>query len=436
MTKPKLSLFWFRRDLRLHDNHGLCQALKGSEAVLPIFIFDRDILEGLKDIADKRVAFIHHALSDIQTTLKANDSSLNILHDTPLQAFEKLTKEFDVTAVFTNHDYEPYAIGRDAELKKFLESKGIVFHTFKDQVVFERNEVVKADGSPYTIFTPFSKVWKEKYHADKKVRHPSEKHLSNLFKTKPLTFPSLKQIGFEEVTLDISPIAPDKNIIQHYDETRNLPYINGTSKLSVHLRFGTVSVRELAAKAAQWNDQWLNELIWREFFMMVLWHYPHVVTESFKAKYDRIPWRNDEAEFKKWCDGETGYPMVDAGMREMNTTGLMHNRVRMVVASFLTKHLLIDWRWGEAYFAEKLLDYELSSNNGNWQWCAGCGCDAAPYFRIFNPTEQQKKFDPDMLYIRKWIKNYKPGYLQPIVDHDFARKRVLDVFKAALNEVQ
>ena len=206
--------------------------------------------------------------------------------------------------------------------------------------------------------------------------------------------------------------------------------------MSVHLRFGTVSVRELAAKAAQWNDQWLNELIWREFFMMILWHFPNVITESFKAKYDRIPWRNNEAEFKKWCAGETGYPMVDAGMREMNTTGLMHNRVRMVVASFLTKHLLIDWRWGEAYFAEKLLDYELSSNNGNWQWCAGCGCDAAPYFRIFNPSEQQKKFDPDMLYIRKWIKNFRPGYLEPIVDHDFARKRVLDVFKTALNEAQ
>lgn len=436
MTKPKLSLFWFRRDLRLQDNHGLYQALKESEGVLPIFIFDRDILEGLKDKADKRVAFIHKTLSDIQMTLKENGSSLHILHDTPLQAFGKLTKEFDITAVYTNHDYEPYAIGRDAEVKKFLQTKGIVFNTFKDQVIFERNEVVKADGSPYTIFTPFSKSWKEKYAEQKKERYPSEKHLNNLLKTRPLTFPSLKQLGFEDVTLDIPPIAPDKGIIQHYDETRNLPYINGTSKMSVHLRFGTVSVRELAAKAVQWNDQWLNELIWREFFMMILWHFPNVITESFKSKYDRIPWRNNEAEFKKWCAGETGYPMVDAGMREMNATGLMHNRVRMVVASFLTKHLLIDWRWGEAYFAEKLLDYELSSNNGNWQWCAGCGCDAAPYFRIFNPSEQQKKFDPDMIYIRKWIKNFRPGYLEPIVDHDFARKRVLDVFKAALNEAQ
>jgi deoxyribodipyrimidine photo-lyase len=436
MTKPKLSFFWFRRDLRLHDNHGLYQALKGSDPVLPIFIFDKEILESLKDKADKRVAFIHQALGEMQATLLANGSSLCILHDTPLQAFEKLTREFDIIAVYTNHDYEPYAIGRDTEIKKFLQTKNITFHTFKDQVIFERNEVVKADGSPYTIFTPFSKMWKVRYAEQKKERYPSEKQLNNFYQTKPLPFPSLAQIGFEEVDVDIPPFPPEKSIIQRYNETRNLPYLNGTSKMSVHLRFGTVSVRELAAKAAQWNDQWLNELIWREFFMMILWHFPNVVTESFKAKYDRIPWRNNEAEFKKWCAGETGYPMVDAGMREMNATGLMHNRVRMVVASFLTKHLLIDWRWGEAYFAEKLLDYELSSNNGNWQWCAGCGCDAAPYFRIFNPSEQQKKFDPDMIYIRKWIPNYRPGYLEPIVDHDFARKRVLEVFKAALNEAQ
>jgi len=436
MVKSKISLFWFRRDLRLHDNHGLYQALTQSESVLPIFIFDKDILEGLKDRADKRVAFIHKALSDINDVLKANGSSLYVLHDTPLGGFEKLSKEFSITAVYSNHDYEPYAIKRDEAVRTFLSTKGISFHTFKDQVIFEKAEVVKADGSPYTIFTPFSKIWKEKYVADKKVRFSSEKHLSNLNKTKPHPFPSLKQLGFEAVNLDISPITPDKKIIQHYEETRNLPYVDGTSRMSVHLRFGTVSVRELAAMASKLNQQWLNELIWREFFMMILWHFPKVVTESFKVKYDRIPWRNNEAEFKKWCAGETGYPMVDAGMREMNATGLMHNRVRMVVASFLTKHLLIDWRWGEAYFAEKLLDYELSSNNGNWQWCAGCGCDAAPYFRIFNPTEQQKKFDPDMIYIRKWIKNYKPGYLDPIVDHDFARKRVLDVFKAALNETQ
>jgi deoxyribodipyrimidine photo-lyase len=436
MTQSKISLFWFRRDLRLHDNHGLYLALTQSDVVLPIFIFDKDILDSLKDKADKRLAFIHKALSEINETLKGSGSSLYVMHDAPLGAFQKLTQEFDISAVYTNHDYEPYAIRRDEEIEKFLSSKNIPLHTFKDQVVFERAEVVKSDGTPYTIFTPYSKVWKEKYAAGKKLRYPSEKHFDKLLKTKPFPFPSPQQIGFEEVQFEIPPTKPDKEIIQHYDETRNLPYLNGTSRLSVHLRFGTVSARELAALAMKWNDQWLNELIWREFFMMILWHFPHVVTESFKAKYDRIPWRNNETEFKKWCAGETGYPMVDAGMREMNETGLMHNRVRMVVASFLTKHLLIDWRWGEAYFAERLLDYELSSNNGNWQWCAGCGCDAAPYFRIFNPTEQQKKFDPDMIYIRKWIKDYKPGYLEPIVDHDFARKRVLDVFKSALNEAQ
>lgn len=436
MTQSKISIFWFRRDLRLHDNHGLYQALTKSEAVLPIFIFDKDILEGLKDKADKRVNFIHTSLSAIQEKFKDAGSSLYVLHDAPLAAFEKLTREFDITAVYTNHDYEPYAIQRDEEIKSFLSSKNIPLHTFKDQVIFEKAEVVKKDGSPYTVFTPYSKAWKEKYTSSKKVNYPSENFIHNLHKTQPLSFPSLKQIGFEKANLDIPPAIPDEKIIRHYNETRNLPFVEGTSRMSVHLRFGTIGMRELATVANRWNDQWLNELIWREFFMMILWHFPRVVTESFKTKYDRIPWRNNEIEFKKWCAGETGYPMVDAGMRELNETSFMHNRVRMVVASFLTKHLLIDWRWGEAYFAEKLLDYELSSNIGNWQWCAGCGCDAAPYFRIFNPTEQQKKFDPDMVYIRKWIKDFKPGYLDPIVDHDFARKRVLEVFKTALNETQ
>jgi deoxyribodipyrimidine photo-lyase len=429
-----ISIFWFRRDLRLHDNHGLYQALKQSNAVLPVFIFDTSILDTLQDKGDRRVAFIHHTLSEIQTNLIAAGSSLYVLHDSPLSAFEKLTQQFDIQAVYTNHDYEPYAIKRDEVIASFLKSRNISFQTFKDQVVFEKQEIVKADGSPYTIFTPFSKRWKEKYATEKKIRYPSENHLDHFIKTKAFPFLSLQQIGFKDVLLSVSPPRPDKDIIKHYEETRNLPGIEGTSKMSVHLRFGTASVRELAAQAVKWNEQWLNELIWREFFMMILWHFPKVVTESFKAKYDRIPWRNNETEFQKWCDGKTGYPMVDAGMRELNETGLMHNRVRMVVASFLTKHLLIDWRWGEAYFAEKLLDYELSSNNGNWQWCAGCGCDAAPYFRIFNPSEQQKKFDPDFVYIRKWIKNFKPGYLEPMVDHDFARKRVLEVFKIALNE--
>jgi deoxyribodipyrimidine photo-lyase len=436
MSRPVVSIFWFRRDLRLNDNHGLYQALTQSGSVLPIFIFDPVILNALDDKADKRVTFIHQALAAMHAQLKEAGSSLLVLHDQPLAAFEKLTKDYQITAVYTNHDYEPYAISRDTEVADLLKSKAIPFHTFKDQVIFEKDEITKSDGSPYTIFTPFSKAWKSKYNEGKKVRYPSEKNLDKLFQTKPFPFPTLSQIGFDQADIDIPSLSPDKKIIQHYDDTRNLPYLNGTTRLSVHLRFGTVSVRELAAIATKLNDQWLNELIWREFFMMILWHFPRVVTESFKIKYDNIPCRNDPDEFERWCKGETGYPMVDAGMRELNETGFMHNRVRMVVASFLTKHLLIDWRWGEAYFAEKLLDYDLSANNGNWQWCAGCGCDAAPYFRIFNPSEQQKKFDPDMIYIRKWIKGFRPGYIQPMVDHEFARKRVLEVYKAALNEPQ
>jgi|WetSurMetagenome_2_1015567.scaffolds.fasta_scaffold32282_3 deoxyribodipyrimidine photo-lyase len=434
IKQKAISIFWFRRDLRLHDNHGFYEALKQSEAVLPIFIFDKNILEGIKSKADKRVAFIHSTLMNMQDHVKTAGSSLLILHDSPQNAFEKLLSQFDIKAVFTNQDYEPYAIQRDKEVAALLSKHNIPFHAFKDQVIFEKEEITKSDGKPYTIYTPYSKVWKEKYHADKKVRYPSEKHLDKLWPTKPYPVPTLTPLGFNEIQFETPSIKPDKEVIQHYAETRNLPAVNGTSRMSIHLRFGTVSIRELVAVASKWNETWLNELIWREFFMMILFHFPQVVTQSFKSKYDRVPWRNNEKEFNLWRKGETGYPLVDAGMRELNETGFMHNRVRMVVASFLTKHLLIDWRWGEAYFAEKLIDYELSSNNGNWQWCAGCGCDAAPYFRIFNPTEQQKKFDPDFVYIKKWINPFKPGYLDPMVDHDFARKRVLQVFKQALNE--
>ncbi len=434
-TKKEINIFWFRRDLRLQDNHGLYEALKLADAVLPIFIFDTNILEGLKDKKDKRVAFIHSTLREMQNQLEEAGSSLLILHDSPEKAFEKLLSQYDIRAVYTNHDYEPYAMQRDKDIAALLTKRGIPFHTFKDQVIFEKNEIIKNDSKPYSIYTPYSKVWKEKYLAGRKEIYPSEKHIGHLLKTKPFPIPSLMELGFRDIAFDVPSVLPNKDIIRHYEETRNLPYMHGTSRLSIHLRFGTISIRELADAGARWNETWLNELIWREFFMMILFHFPQVVTESFKPRYDRIPWRNNETEFRRWCKGETGYPLVDAGMRELNETGFMHNRVRMVVASFLTKHLLIDWRWGEAYFAEKLLDYELSSNNGNWQWAAGCGCDAAPYFRIFNPTEQQKKFDPDFIYIKKWIPGYRPGYLDPIVDHDLARKRVLDVFKKALNEI-
>ena len=430
----QVNIFWFRRDLRLFDNHGLFRALKSGKPVLPIFIFDKNILDELKDKNDRRVSFIHDSLKKIREQLEQTGSSLHVLYDTPLKAFKQLTEEYKISEVFTNHDYEPYAIKRDEEIAAWLKKQGIAFNTFKDQVIFEKNEVLKSDGNPYTIFTPYSKVWKGKLSDEDLKSFPSEKTFKTFLRTRPFHFPSLEEIGFTYTPYDLPDTAVDPSIIQDYQNTRNIPSVNGTSRLSTHLRFGTVSVRQLAKAATELNEQWLNELIWREFFMMILFHFPHVVYGCFKPKYDNIKWRNNEKEFELWCKGETGYPIVDAGMRELNKTGFMHNRVRMIVASFLTKHLLIDWRWGEAYFAEKLLDYELSSNNGNGQWAAGCGCDAAPYFRVFNPSEQTKKFDPELKYINQWIKSYKPGYLGLVVEHDFARKRALEVYKRYLNE--
>ena len=437
MTKQidaAVTIFWFRRDLRLNDNHGLYKALKTNTNVLPVFIFDKNILTDLPVKEDKRVAFIYETIAELNSELVKNKSSLYVLYDEPLKAFEQICKTYTVEQVITNHDYEPYAMERDYKIAEWLKNKNILFHTFKDQVIFEKSEVLKADGAPYTIFTPYSKIWKQKLIEQPIKKFPSEKLLHNLFKTNALHVPTLSEIGFKNIKSNVPSAIVNKNIISNYAETRNIPSVDGTSKLSVHLRFGTLSVRELTLTALQLNEQWLNELIWREFFMMILFHYPNVVTNSFKKKYDHIKWQNNKTDFEAWCKGETGYPIVDAGMRELNETGLMHNRVRMIVASFLTKHLLIDWRWGELYFAEKLLDYELSSNNGNWQWSAGCGCDSAPYFRIFNPSEQIKKFDPNLVYIKKWIKNFKPDYLKPIVVHEFARKRALEVYKKSLAE--
>lgn len=435
VEKQELTICWLRRDLRLNDNAALYYALKSPYPVLPVFIFDTNILNQLSDKKDKRVNFIYQTLEQINAEVKENSSSLFVLNDTPLAAFEKICKTFDVKEVIANHDYEPYAIERDAKIKDFLAQKDIPFHTYKDQVIFEKSEVMKADGTPYAVYTPYSKIWKKKYLEEKTTIFPSEEYLCNLIKIKSFHFPSLEEIGFENVEVKVPPLNLDETTIRNYHETRNLPYVQGTSHASVYLRFGTVSVRQLTERANWWNEQWLNELIWREFFMMILFHFPHVVTHSFKRKYDHIQWRNNEEEFELWRKGETGYPIVDAGMRQLNETGWMHNRVRMIVASFLCKHLLIDWRWGEAYFAEKLLDYELSSNNGNWQWAAGSGCDAAPYFRIFNPSEQIKKFDPGLRYIKTWIKNFRPGYLPQIVNHEYARKRALEVYKKSLTEL-
>jgi deoxyribodipyrimidine photo-lyase len=430
----KVNVFWFRRDLRLSDNTALYHALTADLPVLAVFIFDKNILNKLGDKKDKRVSFIHKTLQQIYAELQKHHSSLYVLHDTPIKAFEKICSDFDVKEVFTNHDYEPYAIERDTEIKNYLTQRNISFHTYKDQVIFERSEVVKPNGQPYTIFTPYSKTWKEKLRKEGVKIFSSGNKISNFFKTEPFHFPSLKDIGFEKINVDFPRLNISEKLISNYEATRNIPAIDGTSFVSLYLRFGTVSVRELVTLASKLNGKWLNELIWREFFMMILFHFPYVVNENFNRKYDDLKWRNNEKEFELWCKGETGYPIVDAGMRQLNETGWMHNRVRMIVAGFLCKDLLIDWRWGEAYFAEKLLDYELSSNNGNWQWAAGTGSDAAPYFRIFNPHEQIKKFDPKLIYIKKWINNFRPGYLQEIVNHEFARNRAIQAYKEALED--
>lgn len=432
--KKEVSIFWFRRDLRLFDNNALFNALTGKYPVLPIFIFDPDILDKLSDKKDKRVEFIRQTLEQLNKILKQSGSSIYVLHEKVEKAFDKLAEEYTIKEVYANHDYEPYAINRDLIIKAQLESKNIIFKTFKDQVIFEKSEVMKSDGTPYTIFTPYSRKWKEKFNQQSLINFSSELHFSSFYKYLDFSIPSLKDIGFENTNLDLpEPIITEERI-RNYQETRNLPSVEGTSQISVQLRFGIVSVRHLVKLALNWNEQWLNELIWREFFMMILFHFPNVVSQSFKKKYDKIQWRNNEKEFEAWCKGETGYPIVDAGMRQLNETGLMHNRVRMITAGFLCKHLLIDWRWGEAYFAQKLLDYELSSNNGNWQWAAGSGCDSAPYFRIFNPTAQTLKFDPKLKYIKTWIKDFRVDYLLPVVDHEFGRKRALEVYKRAVNE--
>lgn len=426
-----MNIFWFRRDLRLDDNRALFEALSNA-ATLPVFIFDKNILSELpKD--DARVTFISALLDNIQAILKQNHKSLAVFHDDPIHVFKKLVAEnAEINAVYTNHDYEPYAQKRDAEVGAFLKSKNIAFHTFKDQVIFEKEEVIKEDGKPYVVFTPYSKKWKENFNEKLTESFPSEKKLAEIAQHS-YPYLSLKDIGFEASGIKVADYNISSALIENYAETRNFPGIEGTSHLSPHLRFGAVSIRKIVKTALKHRKEtFLNELIWREFFMQILWHFPNTVTESFRPKYDHIQWRNNKTEFKSWCEGTTGYPIVDAGMRQLNTTGTMHNRVRMIVASFLCKHLLIDWRWGEAYFAEKLLDYEQSSNIGNWQWAAGSGVDAAPYFRIFNPSEQVRKFDKDLKYIRKWVPEFEQLDYRPIIDHKEARERCLEVYKKAV----
>ena len=403
--------------------------------MVPVFIFDTNILDELEDKADRRVEFIHLALQEMQQELIKKGSTLDVRYGEPKAIFEQLANEYSIEAVYTNHDYEPYAKERDAAIEKFLKQHGIGFQTFKDQVIMEKEEVLKDDGKPYTVFTPYSRRWKATLTPFHLKSYPTEKYFSNFFKQSIRQIISLQQMGFIATGLSFPAKSWKEGVIRRYKEQRDIPSIEGTSRLSVHLRFGTISIRELAREAGVLNESFLNELIWRDFYHMILWHFPRVVGHAFKPEYDRIKWRNNPQEFAAWCEGRTGYPIVDAGMRELNETGFMHNRVRMIVASFLTKHLLIDWRWGEAYFAKKLLDFDLAANNGGWQWAAGSGCDAAPYFRVFNPYLQTQKFDPDLKYIRKWVPEFEElTYPRPIVEHDVARKRCLETYAMALKK--
>ena len=430
----KITLFWFRRDLRLEDNTGLYQSLLQEKNVLPLFIFDKLILDKLDEKSDPRVEFIHAQIAEIKAQLEQKQSSLLVRYGSPENVFSDLMAEYDLQSVYTNRDYEPYAKERDGAIEALLARNKISFISFKDQVIFEPGEILNQNGEFYKVFTPFSRIWLEKFlHADT-LESPSP-NWKNLFHCLPLPLISLKEIGFETSPIQIPPRVTDEPLISQYAQTRDFPAKKGTTRLGIHLRFGTISIRKLAAVASQYPDTFLKELIWREFYMMILWFNPKVVQHAFKPAYDRIIWRNNLEEFEAWCTGKTGFPLVDAGMRELNETGYMHNRVRMVTASFLTKHLLIDWRWGEAYFAAKLLDFDLAANNGGWQWAAGTGTDAQPYFRIFNPEAQLLKFDREMEYVNRWIPELETKkYPKPIVAHKFARERALETYKKALEE--
>ena len=430
--EENFSVFWFRRDLRLDDNLGLNAALSSGLKVIPIFIFDTEIINKLEK-NDLRIKMIHAALVKLNDAMLGNRCNVGMYLGNPKAVFESLLKKYKIKSVYTNRDYEPYALERDKSIKSFLEKKNVTYKSFKDQVIFEKDEVVKDDGNPYKVYTPYSRKWIETLNARGFETCKSETKLNSLASLE-LPYLTLKEIGFDEKEFDIPLFNINSKTIEKYEETRNFPYLNSTSRIGAHLRFGFVSIRKLVEKALKnSNKTYLKELIWREFFMQILWHFPYTQEKSFKPKYDRIKWLNNDEEFKKWCEGNTGYPLVDAGMRELNQTGFMHNRVRMLVGSFLCKHLLIDWRWGEKYFAKKLLDYEMSSNVGNWQWVAGCGVDASPYFRIFNPKEQIKKFDKDFKYIKKWVPEFQSSlYPKEIIDHKFARNRCLETFKAAV----
>ena len=434
MQLPQVTLFWLRRDLRLQDNAALYQALKTNNNVLPLFIFDKNILDKLSDKADARVTFIHQTITILQQQLTKLSSTLLIKYGEPNTVWQQLLKQYTINAVYTNHDYEGYGINRDKEVEKILQQHNIALHTYKDQVIFEKNEVTKDDGKPYTVFTPYSRKWKAKLNPYYYKPYPTQDYYSNLHHTTTHSSISLAQMGFTVSNSHYPSTTLNTEVVTAYTQQRDYPAVNGTSLMGLHLRFGTVSIRQLTQQALHLNATYLSELIWRDFYHQITYHYPHINTgQSFKKEYDNIQWRSAPTEYEAWCNGLTGYPIVDAGMRQLNATGYMHNRVRMIVASFLIKHLLIDWRLGEAYFAQKLLDFDFAANNGGWQWASSSGCDAAPYFRIFNPYLQTKKFDPNLTYIKTWIPELNElSYPRPIVDHEFARNRCLKAYKDAL----
>ena len=427
-------IFWFRRDLRLDDNHALFKALKSGYDVLPIFIFDSNITNKLNQ-NDHRLNYINNVLDGLNKRLSENKKKIYIYKGDPIEIISKLIIKLKIKEIYLNKDYEPYAIDRDDKIEKLCVANNVSYNSFKDHVIFEEDQIVKKDGTPYVVYTPYSRKWIERFQSNQLDSYPSELNLGGFVDSDKIREVNYL-IDFEKNIISPKTYNLNKDLIDKYEETRNFPALDSTSRIGVNLRFGTVSTRKIVKTSSERsNNTFLKELIWREFFIQILWHFPHTTEKSFKDKYERIEWRNDMDDFKLWCDGKTGYPIVDAGMNQLNKTGFMHNRLRMVVGSFLCKHLLIDWRLGEKYFADKLFDYEQASNVGNWQWVAGCGVDAAPYFRIFNPEEQQKKFDKELQFIKKWIPNYdKDNYINKIVDHKFARERCLNTYKKALNK--
>ncbi len=471
----KSILFWFRRDLRTNDNAGLYHALKAGKRVYCTFIFDREILDHLPSKADRRVEFIWESVRELADTLNRHGGALIVRYARASDEIPALAQELKVDAVFTNEDYEPAAIARDKKVAAALHANGITFEQFKDTVIFEKDEVLTQAAKPFSVFTPYKNAWLKKLTDFYLKPYPTERYVGNLAKSAAApAIPTLADMGFTStnikslVTCGVTGAAllRDDFIdrMADYRVARDFPSVKGVSYLSVHNRFGTISIRELATIAHaetikrknEGAETWLSELIWRDFYFQILWHTPHAATSAYKREYDALTWENDKTLFQAWCEARTGYPIIDAAMRQLNQSGYMHNRLRMIVASFLTKDLLIDWRWGEKYFADHLNDFDLSANNGGWQWAASTGCDAQPYFRIFNPITQSERFDPQGKFIRKYLpelknipdkfihapwtlppidataKNFLIGrdYPQPIVDHAVQRDKALAMYKA------